>query len=329
MENLVVIDLNVQLGHVNLNKKILSVLDDKYKISFVSSKDYIEKIGYPESIVVKNVYFEYESKYQFVIKQILLIRYIIKNILYKGSYSKILVLGFENISFSIAWKRVSIPTFIISHNNLSRGKMSLFFFKKISQHVSHIFFEKFIKDSFKELKNKVFCIPHPINPNVENNMYTEEITNLIFCPSSSSSHVEIQRFSELLKKQSKFKLYVKSDTLNSSTNIIVKKYFNNYEKLLATSSFIFIPFKYDYRVSGVFYDAMVLKKNILTTETSGKFMKEMSRKYPNIVYIVKSFNELDNIKSDIDMRENEFNSFIEEHSNANLKLHLERILDHD
>ena len=321
------IDLTEQKGHIQLNKTFLDILNLKYDITFLSSKTYVEKINFKNNILLPDKLFQFKSKYEFVLKQIKLIRYIKKKYL-NNSYDRIIILGFENISFSLAWRNVKIPTFTILHNNLTRGKLSMYFFNKISLNVSHIALEEFIKKYLTiKVNNKIFFLPHPLNQNILNLQNENREKGLIFCPSASSSLEEINSFADFINKQSYFRLVAKGPKEYSKQNVIVKKYFNNYEELMSKCEFVFIPFKYDYRVSGIFYEAMTMGKTVITLKTAGKFMIEMAKIYPQCVKLINEYSEIFSFSENESKCCFEINIFINKHDNLNISRILNKILN--
>jgi len=332
MKKILVIDFNIQEGHVNLNRKFLELISKKYDVTFISSKSYLDKIGFSNSIEIQDKKFQFNSKYHFVLKQILLIRLILRTFVKGSDYNRILILGYENISLAIAWHGVSIPTYAIAHNNLTRGKLSLAGFKIISKVVIHVFFEDYIKKEYDSLvKNKIVVIPHPINPNIADlkEEKKEEERNIIFCPSASSDILAVKKLIHYVKSHKMFKFYAKGDYNYESENIVIKKFFKDYESLLLISEYIFIPFKYDNRVSGIFFDAMSLKKTIITLDSSGKFMHEMSKLYPNSVYVLKSISHIEHVNISSHQQTVDNENFIKKHSDNALSNQLNKILGYE
>ncbi|MEY1639342.1 hypothetical protein [Tenuifilum osseticum] len=315
---ILVIDLITQKGHIKFVRNYLSLLNYLGEVRFISSKDYISKIGYNNCYVISNWFFNYNNKYEYVIKQVLLIILLSFKINKNFKNYKIIVTGFENISFFIAWRFISNKTYVVIHNNLTRGILSIYSFKRIKSNITFIALENYIKEFIEsKYKKKTYFIPHPIDIiNIKENRNLSD--NIIFCPSGSSNFEEIDKFKNTLNNNSKLILIAKSNTEIINKNIIFKKYFDDYDTIFDKSKFIFIPFKYDYRVSGVFYESMNYNKIILTTKNSGLFIHQMKKLYPNSIFFIESFEDIEEINISNELKEKEYKKFISLHNNLQI-----------
>ena len=132
-------------------------------------------------------------------------------------------------------------------------------------------------------------------------------------------------FAEDVEAQDYYYLLAKGSSETRYENVLFSKYFNNYKELFNKSNYIFIPFKYDYRVSGVFFEAMIIKKIIITNDSS-LFMKKMASIYPDCVFIIHNVEEIYKIQINKKKQENQFKEFYNRHADVSLKKELVKLM---
>ncbi len=315
-KELLVIDILEAPGHIKLVKKLLEILDTSLAVTFISSQRYIDQIGFEKNKALENSMFDYSGRTGFVKAQIQVIN-AIKTII-KNPSIPIILTGFENISFSLAWK-LKNPTYALLHNNLEKSGLSRFFLFNISKNIQFIAFEEYIVSYMDQKGLKGHYLPHPLQIEAKRGKQTILNTEqFIFAP-----HINVHSnfFKELsgfaIKNQ--LKLYIRSDSQdNMPEHIIAKPYFNDYETLLWHAAFVALNISYNYRVSGIFYEAMMLNKIIIFAEASYRFTKEMAIQYPENVCI----NNLDAIKN----MKPDNTKFLLKHADTTLLNHLLKII---
>ena len=324
--NILLADFLTENGHRNLLKSTYDILSLSHNVTVFTTKNYlslcdIEGIGLSDAYNARR-----NNKYSFIynqIKFILSAKYHIQ----KKKYDAIIINGFENITFSVIWRATNVPTYLISHDNLTRKSLSLFFHQKITRKATHLFYEQYIADQLTSLKTNVF--PHPINSNIEKIRTHKKkiIKGQIFCPSASSNEGELILLERFVTTNQSFSLIAKTHRkIKSDTNITYKLYHENYEELLLNSEFIFIPFDFDLRVSGVFYDAMALNKLVISINNKSMFIQNMQKKYPHSVYNLKSAHLIENLQVNENKKNDEYQYFLSKHESQNIAKILDKIL---
>ena len=195
------------------------------------------------------------------------------------------------------------------HNNLSKSNLSLFFLKLITINNSFVVYEDFIKLGLKDYNNPTFVLNHTLNFFSEDKR--DSNNNYIFI----SSKVDDLNFIEPIIKFAKnrnLKVIFRSDLeINNTEFLISKPFFDNYRELLMNSKYVVIISPYDYRVGGVFYEAMLYNKKIISLGTEGIFINEMKKIYPNtFVHIHKNLHN----NLDLDKKNDDYSKFLAKHN---------------
>lgn len=281
-DRIVVIDLLIEAGHTKFVQETLKILDLKYDVLFVSSNLYTKKIKFPNSIALDDELFQYKNRFEFVNSQRRLIHKITRLNIFKAS-DQILLTSFENISFSLFWRKKN-KTFLYIHNNLDRGKLSLYFLYKINSNHSFLVFEEYIKNYLKKLTNECYNIPHPLCTIGDNPKNTSP-RDFIFAPNLELNSLKFKKVLAFSQKSS-LPLILRGEKNNSyGRKVISKPYFDNYTDLIYQATYIILNLPYDYRISNMFYECMRFNKKIILLEGYGKFGVEMKKFYPHNIYL--------------------------------------------
>ena len=88
-------------------------------------------------------------------------------------------------------------------------------------------------------------------------------------------------------------LYLKGDKHLSSENIVYRPHYTDYRAKICESSYVIIPQIFEYRVSGVFYDAIAGSSTILMSDCI--FAQNMRLLYGNRVVILKDWSKLSEV----------------------------------
>jgi hypothetical protein len=105
---------------------------------------------------------------------------------------------------------------------------------------------------------------------------------------------------------------------------ISRIYFEDYEKILNSADIIFIPQKFEYRVSGVFYEA-IANENSIIVMSKCTYSKSMKSIFGDSIVMLEDLEDLNECLSSPIMTVNDFNrrksliEQVENRSKANLK----------
>jgi len=321
--NILYIDLLSPKGHLDLNKLFLDIFARfANKIDVSCRERYMKYNDIPKNIEriysIPTQYYKYNSKFDYRIKNIKKIKWILKNINI-DLYDFIFISSYETISFSVSWPRnIKSRVIVLNHNNLDElsNKLKYIFFKFTPKYVEHAVFEDYIRNYLlKRIKipNKVWVIHHPIDisknndyKKIKNKFFPEEkvMDKIIFAPSGSNDENFIKQIVSLQRKENflgsmSFKLIMKSKELDYRENnlIIIKKYlsYEEYISYFKDAWLILLPYPEDfcYRISGVLFDCFIFKKKFIASSLF--IFKYYLDKYPGIGKIYHDINEFQNI----------------------------------
>ena len=296
----IVADTLSENGHLSFNKFILKGLITKNIVSTsFLSKEILDKLdlknssvgkGFPVWLVGKGNMFFY------ILKQFYL--HIILIALAKKNSSAVLLLSYEIYSFSLMshiYRVFGVEVFIINHNTVPKKNNSVkgWFFSKISDKVIHFCLEEYITHFVTTAYNKIArTFPHPIliNEGTESDFHPNSNQKQFFMPSSTIPSNVADEIIDVFSKKKDYTLLMKNIGEKQSENVLKSTFFSNYYTLLSRSKFVILPQNFDYRVSGVFYEALAYNNLIFMTESM--MSKNLKVKYPKKVILVSDFSEI-------------------------------------
>lgn len=271
-------DLICPLGHVFYNNIQIASISSRYDVDFVFQKGYAGNLNIPDGSTVFE-YHAFADKKNVVINAISYRLYMISyqnyvsKVAREGNYDIIFISSFETLSFC-----VSLPyktrVIAICHNNIdyiktSRVKRVLF--QRTSKEVYFVVLNKASDSYFNSIKVRHFLAGHGTILLEKN----EICQNIIFMPVNDCPDLEVLNYlqgEDFLNFLSKSDLricikekYIKVDHPNI---IKLKNYLpqTEYDSLMSTSMAVLLPYdenRYMYRSSGLFYEAVGKRKNII------------------------------------------------------------------
>ena len=220
----------------------------------------------------------------------------------------IIISSYETITFAIFSRFINVPIMVFNHNNIdeiSVNKIKRAFFRCMPRNVTHVVFEKYMKDYLEnviKIKNNIVVLPHIVEENkLDEEMYRETSKLVLFAPSSSNDSSiinDLKNKEEMLAEKSIF-IIAKFSFHIEGENIILKNYFSNreYNKYMKTCTAIYAPLPntFNYRISNVINEGIAYGKPIIASNT--KYTKFLKKNYPSLIYIVNTniFEERENI----------------------------------
>jgi hypothetical protein len=307
-QKIIIVDLIGPIGHVNWLNKLFSIIKNDFDILFISYKSYSKFLDVENKITLNDKLLRSKSRVGNFIKLFKVLSKVKKIIRDYDKDIPVYVVGFENISYALfGFKRRK--TFLHLHNNLSKSNLSLFFLKLITTNNSFVVYENFIKLGLKDYNNSTFVLNHTLNFFSEDKSVSNN--NYIFI----SSKVDDLNFIEPIirfAKNRNLKVIFRSDLeINNTEFLISKPFFDNYRELLMNSKYVVIISPYNYRVGGVFYEAMLYNKKIISLGPEGIFINEMKKIYPNT--FVHTHENLHN-NLDLDKKNDDYSRFLTKHN---------------
>ena len=260
-------------GHTQFNK---------YYIKSLSP--YINKVYVGESLFnsyknLAKVSF-FDDKHLFKYRLVISISFLINTlkIIYKSKKNGtkyIILLSYDVSSLFIVVyfsKLFNMKLFVFEHNTVPTKGMH----KKILQFicfdwVHRICYTPRAVEIYKSLnqKSKYIPLPIPIKEDFENKLNksltlnNKEFDFVVFCPSSSASMNKVIEKAELYKN---ILFIIKTKIIINLDNVVTKQYFENYEDIIESVDFFYLPVSLDSRVSGPFFEAIGAGKKVILSK---------------------------------------------------------------
>ena len=316
---IILVDVLCESGHQNSNRYIYSLLSKHHEVYFASKLEYLDALQVENKIPLKNRFDFLPGSIGRRFEYALLLRELKKRL---GAYipDVIIFTCFDTISFITQVKGfIRYPCLVMNHNNLDFGNSRLkkSIFKLLPKSVVHCCFEQYICDYVsKEFGFHANLVPHPVydTSSPKENFNLREIskgTTWIFAPSGSNKKYLLELF---IKKKPVEWFFVGKLEGISRKDTISRLWFKDYTAMLASCSAVFIGHKFYNRVSGIFYEALGMKKQVIIPRC--KFSIEMKKKYPSFVHILEDgVGEISLRTPSLD----EWNSFMVEVCEANIE----------
>ena len=320
-------------SHLNFNIEFCKIFFEWGHTTYVAPEHFCQKCiandyqiipsRFYKSLSRRDIYFSYMD----ILKSI-------RDKLRDSHFDLIFFLSYETISFSLMWPK-DRSVVLFEHNNLSGIQNSIlkhFFYKLIPQRAVHITFmetaQKYIGSVFNK---RAYYLPHPVrNTSTLGSKTPGKKTPsngiAIFSPSASTSQNTLDALFQFVSN-SKVPIFLrcKGNEYSKTANILVSKQFDDYDDLMCESDFTFVDgTNFDLRVSGVVFDSLSFGTPVLLTPCNFAF--ELQALYPALIFIIRDFNEILNIRLDHEAIQAQTSIFLSKHSSASISRLLEKIV---
>lgn len=277
-------------GHVKLYKSILmGFMNGSERVKLITSESYacnFDSVKQGLDIVTCNKYPLWGGKVLYRIQQIYLMILALRKCC---SRDDVFFLSYDTVSiwFSLLFFRFK-NVYVFEHNNIDQLKSSIikrFFYRLLSKKVTSYVFEDYIGAYIKEEYCRNFKVyQHPLFI-VNSESVFEHRRKYIFLPSSDVSSKSFYLLCEFAK-QYDLDIITKKHPFLSSLNsdfIFQHDYFENYDQVFYSSEFVAVVNDFNYRVSGVFYEAVATSKKIIMNRTP--FSEYVFEKYEKVTLL--------------------------------------------
>lgn len=299
MKKILLIDPLDEKGHKFFNAEFINIFDKAmFEITLVTSSSssnvYLNKVSslktYPKFLLSKR------SRLLYSFSQFCILLYSIF-VRSKTHYDAVIFLSYELPSMALFSHFLKGNDYLVEHNTISNGFIKRNLFEFISKKITHICLEKYIalyvKNSFRK---KATIVGHPYNSELiefikTNNQNNVTANKKIFMPSATIKSEIFYDITNSIADDDSFLLLAKGEYEAVSENIIVKKFYDNYYLEMFSSHFVLIPQCFEYRVSGVFYEAILIP-HIVIVMSDCLFANEMKLKFGNRIHICKNWSNL-------------------------------------
>lgn len=285
---ILIVDPLSEPGHGNFNSNFLDLLKEK-DITLLASKHCCSNLSFPNNRYIPESLLRKNNRILYSLNQILILFYAVY-FARRYRFPKVVFISYDIISFPLVSHLFSNNVYVLEHNTIEPKKRTkLRLFNWISSKVTHICLSEYITNFVKnDCHKKAITINHPIKKWTVS--AAESSTTLAFMPSTTVDEDTRNLIVKQFVGQDKFVLYTKGKS-KSSKQVIFQPRYDDYFEMIDKSKFIIIPQLFDYRVSGVFFEAIGATDTLIIMY-SCVFSENMKKIFPNNVVIVKDWSNL-------------------------------------
>ena len=293
-------------------------------VTLIAHKNYIDSVKVNNRINIPQKYSSRSSRLGSLFDLICIHRFV-KKILHKEQYDIVIFLAYHTMSLSLFMPNAE-QVFVFEHNNIDNAcgsRLKLLFYKFLSKKIIHLTLSTLARDFVcNSLGRRAFFIRHPYyGEQVEDKTVPLSNTHknivrgrkIIFSPSGST----LQKFNSELKdfaicRVNDFFVIAKGEKKESGPSYSILPYFDDYENLMSKCDLVFIGMFFNYRVSGVAYEALSYEKPLISIDCP--FARDLKSQYPNMVFIIDDISQIDQIEIDQKQLSKDAKRFLKEHS---------------
>lgn len=349
MRKVIYIDIISPTEHLNYNNGILRNFPKGVMVDICARENYIKKevVNYHEYFSIPNeLLYKYDQNRKMTqvymrFKMFEAIKWVEKKINFK-KYDVVVWAFIDEIIFSLFCRKNNKRTLFMDHliGNIEENNIKKFFFKRINRSYEFIAFEDYIADYVKGVdpKRRTWILSHPL-PQLEFRENAKKITEekLIFAPALSNDE---QFIDYLIDNETripeKVKIIIRSTekTFKSNKLEVYSKRISDSEYIenIKKSSVILIHYgeHYNYRTSGILYEAVKLRKPIYMY--CKNTMNSYREKYPEVIYAFYDNEEfiqnIYEVAQKLELRKNTaFDRILNDYSDEKIRQQLIRIFD--
>lgn len=296
------IDIISPKEHLNYNNGILRNLPDHIILDVCGREKYFKK-----DVIKFRKYYQIPPELIYVFKQgrkftqivmrikmFLAFEWVYRNI-DMNSYDAVIWASIDEIVFSLVCRKSRSRVLFIDHliGNIVSGRVKRFFFQRIRSEYEFIAFEDYIAEYLKKNvgeKRKTWVVRHPL-PEIDREVIpcAKLDYTLVFAPALSNDEEFIDfliREEEKIPDKVKIRIrstekeYMSEKLEVYSLPIPEREYYSG----IASSSLVLIHYgeSYNYRTSGVLYEAVQLKRPVFLY--CGNTLNHYRKKYPEILF---------------------------------------------
>jgi hypothetical protein len=308
-------------------------------ITLIAPAKYLIECSVANRISIPESYTDEQSKSRIGdrISQIRILKFILRKVCL-DDYEVIIFLAYETISFCLCWPR-NRKIFIFEHNNIENSHSNIIkrtFYRYLPDSTRHFVFLPHIKEYIERCtRRKAFHIPHPhyredyyLKPDkyIASSVSKPRGKLVIFSPSSSTPQRVQKKLKFFVSKRADQYYAICKDTANKKTQEWkTQPFFKDYEQVLSSCDVVFMSARFDYRVSGVAYEALSYGKGTVLFDSP--FARALKNKYPSLVFPIQNLEDIAMIKFNPLLMNQDHGRFLRDHSVKAIKQALVNALE--
>lgn len=289
---MLIVDPLNEKGHFEFNKNFISLISHDYSILACKNQKLRSSDGFRENHYHKAL-LNKRFRAIYSLNQILIALYSV--IVCKRRGEEIaLYLCYDLFAMAVishVFHIFNIKLYLLEHNTfVPDSNLKLRMFKLISKHAKHITLAPYISHKIERLNKNTVSIWFPLRKIEATIVNDDKPQQIFFMPSSTIPSDLMQVIEEAVSQQSDVLLFCKGSIQSKYSNIVKAPHFENFDSLLKSSAGVIIPQSFDYRVSGVFFEALCTSASIFMADC--RFAREMKKTFPNRVKVVSDWRHL-------------------------------------
>lgn len=333
-------------GHRNYNFELLKILSKEYDVDVINYNSYYKGLPLPSNCKMISINKEGKEINQsgfFGRMRSLNVLKKTNKIFKKAKYDALIISSFDVYvmlfaSFMFSKKQNII---LIHHNTVDQicsNHKKAFCFNRYKNKFKHVVLEDFIFDYLKEsnlINNNLFVVYHPLTISYNGHQTKTFSYNAVSLSNSTDekimcSIIEKESRSHLLENNNlKIALKTKQFTCHLTSIETINGFLDDceYDRLKTESDFmlLFYPSNFLYRSSGVLLDSLSNRKRIICNDFL--FAKSINNRYPNICFVVSSYEEMvDVLKNNKTINNEDFELFKMDRSESVILSQLEKCI---
>lgn len=294
---ILVVDFLEEPGHIGFIRPLLAAIATRHEVWFASTPQFCCAVGWKNQVIFHGLGRSRRTRWTWQFFQCLqLLRLSLSP---WDSYDAVVFSGYETVSMSLmAGLFRPMAPFLIAHNNLDQLKQSRikkYAFNLLPSNFKHLGLEAFITQFMQsELGLLAWTLPHTIPPRpsaaptLRPSLNSEKL--VVFAPGRGLKPEHLESLAQSLRPVDRFRLIARPSRAEMPIGLecVLHAEFEDYQGILDRADFVYAGGDFEYRVSGVFYEAMAAGCTLLVPPS--RFGREMVKAWPNHVILIDKFD---------------------------------------
>ena len=282
---LLLVDTKCPSGHVPLYRGQIRDFQKEHRITFATTPGFFEHfsdLGITHMPIPASPY-QHRGKVGYRLQQIRRMLGPLRQ-WRRAGYEKCVVLSHDTAALAVVSRLVDVTgVAFFMHNNIDEALRSPVRRRLLRASVragSFCVFEKYIGDFLRaEYGADTVVVDHyqrPIAPTARPDLAPAGGRPFVFCPTTGSDGGFVKKLVGFCAENDLLLVSKPHPELPDTPMVRVSRHFDNYDDLLLAAAFVAIGSDYQYRVSGVFYEALANEKKMIAKHSL--FMRKVADK---------------------------------------------------
>ena len=271
-KKLLLVDTKCPSGHIELYRLQILAYCEEFDVTFATTSRYFENFSeLPIAhLKIRGDQDLAKGKPSRKLQQFYRMYPVLRN-WKKDGYDQCVLLSFDtHVLGAMSWLIESKGLEGYLHNNIDEivnHAHKRLLFRRIAKRMTFCVFEDYISQFLQETFGaKTRVTPHPRRAIVAQDADPTGGEPFVFCPSSECDPSFFEKLDQFCAAKGLLLVTKPRPGLKERTGLIVKDRFDNFDDLFLAADYIACGVDYQYRVSGVFYEALGNDKKIIAND---------------------------------------------------------------